>query len=188
LVAAAEVLLTAQPDAPPVSATAPIGDLDVDLAESAEAFRLIQGYEAWAEHGAWITKAHPDFGPDIAARFEAASRITADDVAAAQRLRETVRALVIDATAGGRVLVGPATAGGAPALDADADAIAATRTATMRLTCLAGLAGAPVVVLPLARAAHLPLGIAHLGAPGSDRPLIRWAADEFRRRAWSEPS
>jgi amidase len=187
LVTAADVLLAAQPVGPPVSSTAPMSELGVDLAECAEAFRLIQGYEAWAEHGAWITHAHPDFAPEIAARFDAASRITSGEIKPALRLRETVRALVIEATADGRILVGPATAAGAPTLDADADAIAATRAATMRLTCLAGLSGAPVVVLPMARAGGLPLGMAHMGAPSSDRSLLSWASDEFSRMRLSTP-
>jgi Asp-tRNA(Asn)/Glu-tRNA(Gln) amidotransferase A subunit family amidase len=49
----------------------------------------------------------------------------------------------------------------------------------MRLTSVAGLAGAPVVVLPLSHDADLPLGIAYMGAPGSDRTLLRWAADQI---------
>ncbi|HME47048.1 amidase family protein [Mycobacterium sp.] len=180
LLSAADALLGEQAWSAPVTSTADVAGLGVDLAECAEAFRLIQGYEAWAEHGAWIIKAQTDFGPDIAERFAAASQITADDVRPAWRLREAVRKEVIDATAGGRVLIGPATAGGAPAIAADAGTIAAARSATMRLTCVAGLAGAPVVVLPLAREGHLPLGIAHLGAPGSDRALLHWAARHFR--------
>jgi amidase len=176
LLAAGDVLLANQPEATPVTSTAPITELDVDLAACAEAFRLIQGNEAWAEHGAWIRRAQPDFAPDIAERFRAASLLTAEDVKAAHRLRETVRALINDATADGTVLMGPATPGPAPARDADPETMAATRAATMRLTCLAGLAGAPVVVLPLARDGDLPLGVAHLGAPGSDRSLLRWAA------------
>jgi amidase len=176
LLAAADVLLSRQPEAIPVTSTAPITELGVDLASCAEAFRLIQGREAWAEHGAWISRARPNFAPDIAERFRAASLITAEDVKPAQRLRETVRELIIQATADGTVLVGPATAAGAPARDADAETIGAARAATMRLTCLAGLAGAPVVVLPLAHDGDLPLGVAHLGAPGSDRALLHWAA------------
>jgi amidase len=180
LVAAADALLAGRPQGQPVTSAAPLADvLDVDVASCAEAFRLIQGFEAWAEHGAWITKAHPDFAPDIAERFSAASQITPHDVNPALQLRKAVRDRVLEATGDGRVLVGPATAGGAPALDADADTIAATRAATMRLTCVAGLSGAPVVVLPLARDNELPLGVAHMGAPGSDRALLRWAADRM---------
>jgi amidase len=193
LVKAGDVLLGGRPEPPTVTRTKPIDELGdelgdelkVDIAACAEAFRLIQGYEAWAEHGAWIRRARPDFAPDIAERFRAASMITAEDVKPALRLRETVRALIIEATTGGCVLVGPAAAGGAPACDADAASIAETRAKTMRLTCLAGLAGAPVVVRPLVHVGvgappacgGLPLGVAHLGAPGSDRSLLRWAAE-----------
>jgi amidase len=187
LATAAGVLLGDQPEPPPVTSSAPVSELDVDPDACAEAFRLIQGFEAWAEHGAWISRARPDFGPDIAERFKAASLITAEDVEPALRLREALRAVIVEATAGGRVLVGPATPGGAPPLDAGAETIAATRAATMRLTCLAGLAGAPVVVSPAsgrcpqpARDGDLPLGVAHMGAPGSDRALLRWAAERFK--------
>ena len=174
LVMAGEVLLTGQPDGQPVRSTARIAELGLDLTGCAEAFRLIQGYEAWKEHGAWITRAQPDFGPEIAARFRFASTVTADDVRPAMRLRETVHQTVVEATADGRVLVGPATPGGAPAVGTVA--IAEARSATMRLTSVAGLAGAPVVVLPLDHDGDLPLGIAHLGAPGGDRALLRWCA------------
>ncbi|MBV8928994.1 MAG: glutamyl-tRNA amidotransferase, partial [Mycobacteriaceae bacterium] len=98
LVAAADVLLATQSSAAPVGSTAPISELGVDLSACAEAFRLIQGYEAWAEHGAWISSCDPDFAPEIAARFEVAARITPDDIKPALRLRETVRALIADAT------------------------------------------------------------------------------------------
>ena len=180
LLTAGNALITNQPEPPTVTATAQLADaLDVDLAECAEAFRVIQGYEAWAEHRAWIKKAHPDFAPDIAQRFEVASRITADDIRPAELIRETVRQKVIEATADGRVLVSPATTGGGPAIDADAETIGAARAATVKLACVAGLAGAPVVVLPLAHDGDLPLGIAHMGAPGSDRALLRWVAEIF---------
>jgi amidase len=182
LMTAGDLLLADHRDVVPVTSTAPVSELDLDLAACAEAFRLIQGFEAWAEHGAWISRTQPDFAADIAARFAAAAQITTDDIKPALRLRDTVREAVIDVTANGRVLVGPAAPGGAPALDADAETIAAVRAATMRLTCVAGLAGAPVVVLPLARDGELPLGIAHLGAPGADRSLLRWASQQSRTR------
>ena len=153
--------------------------LGIDLATAVDAFRVLQGREAWAEHGEWITRVHPKMGPGIAARFAAAARVTAEQVGPAQSVRDRVRAAVVEATAGGRLLIGPAAAGAAPPLDDPPDSAAATRTRTLRLTCIAGLAGAPVVVLPLARDEGLPLGVACLGAPGSDAALMRWAAERF---------
>ncbi len=154
--------------------------LGIDPEEAATAFRTLQGREAWAEHGAWIEVAGPTFGPDIAERFALASRVTAAQAEAAQVVRDEVRRRVVAATADGRVLLAPAAAGAAPLLDATPDAAADTRARTLRLTAPAGLAGAPVVVLPLAAVAEgddeLPLGVAVIGAPGTDRALLAWAA------------
>jgi amidase len=55
----------------------------------------------------------------------------------------------------------------------DPDAYAAVRLHTL---CLAGLAGAPMVALPLAHVDGLPLGLAVVGAPGRDRALLDVAA------------
>jgi len=149
--------------------------LGLDLATCADAFRTIQGREAWAEHGEWIARVHPAMGPGVAGRFEAASHVTAEEAEAAHLVRDEVRRVVAEATAGGRVLVGPAAAGAAPTPE---DA-AGLRARTLQLTCVAGLAGAPVVVLPLAQDDGLPLGVACMGAPGSDLALLRWAADRL---------
>ncbi len=156
-------------------------ELGVDLAAAADAFRVLQGSEAWVEHGAWITAAAPAMGPGISARFAAAALVPSEEVAGAELVRAGVRRAVVDATASGRVLVGPAAAGAAPRLDT---AVAARRAVTLQLTCLAGLAGAPVVVLPVARDEGLPLGVACVGAPGSDLPLLAWAATQFPGSEW----
>jgi amidase len=44
------------------------------------------------------------------------------------------------------------------------------------LTAPAGLAGAPVVCLPLAYSDGLPLGVGLLGRPGDDEALVKLAA------------
>jgi Asp-tRNA(Asn)/Glu-tRNA(Gln) amidotransferase A subunit family amidase len=155
-------------------------ELSVDLSAAAVAFRDRQGWEAWCSDGAWISRVHPDMGPGIAARFEAASKITPDAVTRSDVVRAAVRDAVVRATADGTVLVQPATAGTAPPIVVGGDGGRAAseqrRTATMRLTCIAGLAGAPVVVVPIAVDGGLPLGVALVGAPGSDRRLLRWVA------------
>jgi amidase len=46
----------------------------------------------------------------------------------------------------------------------------------MQLTCLAGMAGAPVVSIPAARVDGLPVNVAAMAAPGRDRALLAWAA------------
>jgi amidase len=151
-------------------------DLGIDLDEAAAAFRTLQGAEAWRSHGAWITEQQPHFGPGIAARFRAASMVTAEQVAAAEPVRRRVAQVLHAATAGGTVLVMPAAAGVAPLIESTAEANEFQRAQNLRLTCLAGLAGAPVVVAPLLESAGLPFGVAFVGAPGSDRDLLAYVA------------
>ncbi|ADG75665.1 Amidase [Cellulomonas flavigena DSM 20109] len=118
----------------------------VDLAAWAEVFRVHQAWEAWREHGAWVS-AHPGaLGPDVAGRFAAASRIDDADGAAAAVRREQLRERVLDLV-GDDVLVLPA----APSVPPRPDPVGleAVRAATLRLTCVAGIGGLPAVVLPM---------------------------------------
>ncbi len=144
----------------------------VDLDAAIVAFRHHQGFEAWREHGEWITTTSPVFGRGIADRFRAAARVTDDEFAAAAAVRARVCEAMAAATATGTVLVMPAAAGAAPLLTTDPAEQQRVRIATLQLTCLAGLAGLPVVVAPWARVDGLPLGVAFVGAAGSDLQLL----------------
>jgi amidase len=152
-------------------------ELGVDLDAAVTAFRHLQGRESWTAHGEWITAARPQLGRGVAARFAAAALVTDEEVAEANAVRALVRAAVCDATRDGTVLVIPGAAGAAPLPDATPDAHQAHRVRTLRLTCIAGLAGAPVVVAPLVEVDGLPLGIGFLGACGSDRALLALVHD-----------
>jgi amidase len=154
----------------------PVDALGVDAEELAWAFQTLQGREAWNEHGEWITGTRPVLGPGIAARFTAASEVRDEDVARAKEIRAEAARILGEATRGGRVLLGPSAAGAAPPLSGDSARAAATRRANLLLHSLAGLAGAPVVSVPLARVDGLPLGLVCIGARGSDLALLRWAS------------
>jgi amidase len=56
----------------------------------------------------------------------------------------------------------------------DADA-ATWRARALELTCLAGLAGAPVVVVPALSDEGLPVGAALVGGPDTDLALLALA-------------
>jgi Asp-tRNA(Asn)/Glu-tRNA(Gln) amidotransferase A subunit family amidase len=138
------------------------------------AFRTVQGFQAWHEHGAWLT-IHPGaVADDIAERFAEASAIT--EAAASEaagiiaQARERLSGMLADA-----VLLLPATSGTAPAHDAGPGEVAAVRAATLRLTCLAGLTGSPAVTLPLMRVGGFPVGLSVVSAPGSDAGLLQFA-------------
>jgi amidase len=153
--------------------------IDVDLEAAAGAFRTLQGREAWQTHGHWFATTHPDLAPDIATRLRDASRITDAEVAHARVVADGVTARVLAATAAGDVLLLPAAPGAAPPLEQSSDDSDAWRARALQLTCIAGLAGAPVVVAPLLDDDALPLGAAFVGPRGSDRALLALVASRL---------
>ena len=136
-------------------------------------FRTLQSAEAHAIHGAWID-AHPSaLSLATEARFEAGAAVTPAEqqVAAARRtqFRSVLCALLAEPPT---VMLIPSATGPATPLDATPEELAAIRPATLRLTSVAGIAGAPAMSLPLARVGGLPVGVCLIGAPGSDRALL----------------
>ncbi len=136
------------------------------------AFQTWQAWEAWQVRGAWLESRLDSVGADVRGRFESASRIVEDDALAAQAVvgaaRERIRGLV-----GDRVLVLPSSSSTAPLTGAGLQHV---RDATMRLTCLAGLAGLPAVSIPLTTSDDLPCAVCLVGAPHRDRDLLSLAA------------
>lgn len=142
-----------------------------DLDELFEGFRTVQAAEAWRVHGRWI-RDHPDaLGADIAARFAWASRFTDADERRAREFLSRSRAS-IDATLAGRVLILPSASSAAPRVRATAEQNEATRAATLRLTCVAGILGAPALSVPLMQVTGGPVGLCLVGPRGSDLALI----------------
>lgn len=153
-------------------------DWSADLDTWRTAYQVLQGREAWQQHGAWLADRLDTLGPDVRARFETARDLTdrqvEDAAAVAGQARQEILDLVGDA-----VLALPATSSVAPRLGEDLQAV---REATLRLTQLATLAGLPAVTIPLTTAAGLPCGVSLLAAPGRDRDLLHLAADLTERR------
>ncbi|MEV4151908.1 amidase family protein [Nocardia salmonicida] len=138
------------------------------------AFRTVQAHEAWAGHGDWLG-AHPGaLEPEVGDRFAWAATVTADGAAAARKVVAEAAAR-IRGTIGHRVLVLPTTAGPPPSREADQRTRDAVRSATLRLTCLASIAGLPAVTLPLPNRHGLPAGLCLIGAADTDRALIHLA-------------
>jgi len=151
-----------------------IGELD----DYREPFRIVQAAEAWRHHGEWIA-AHPGaLGPAVAARFEAASTVSASQEASARAalapLRERMTRL-----AGETVLIMPTVPGPAPARTAAPVQIDATRRATLGMTTPAAVAGLPSVSAPLLTVPSplgaAPVGVCLIGPPGGDLALVQLA-------------
>jgi amidase len=140
-----------------------------------EAFRVLQGHEAWASLGGWIEATGPQFGPGVAERFAAARAIPEAAVAPAASVRRRLQTRLRPLLVGGTVLVFPTSPCPAPKLTADSDTQLRVRVATLGVTALAGLAGLPEITLPAAAVGGAPVGLSLLGGVGSDRDLLALA-------------
>ena len=146
-----------------------------DVSAAQEAFRVVQAFEAWEADGPWLT-AHPDaVSGAVATRFRAAAAITVGDVA---RARDDLAAHRerFERVLAGTILLLPSAASIAPQSTADATSIDAVRLQTLRLTCVAGILGAPALSAPLLEVAGAPLGVCLVGPRHSDDALIHLAA------------
>ncbi|SDO55570.1 Asp-tRNAAsn/Glu-tRNAGln amidotransferase A subunit [Klenkia soli] len=147
------------------------------------AFRTVQGAQAWAAHGAWITANPGVLGPGIAQRFVDGSKVGSDDLVEAAAVLAEGRAALRARLPGGTAVLLPAASSTAPLVGATAERKATYRAATLRLTCLAGVGGLPSAVAPAALVDGLPVGLALLGAAGGDTALTGLLAAWDRRLA-----
>lgn len=145
---------------------------EADLRPWLLCFRELQMREIWAELGPWIEATRPRFGPEIAARFEAARAAAAAPPTDAPARRGAVRTR-LDALLGeDGVLVLPSVPTIAPRLDATPEELLGFRDRTLSLNSIAGLAGLPQVTIPAGRVDGCPVGLSLVGPRGSDRRLL----------------
>ncbi|GAA1705517.1 hypothetical protein GCM10009808_24320 [Microbacterium sediminicola] len=145
----------------------------IDLDAAFTAFRTVQAAEAWHAHGAWITD-HPGvLSDDVAERFALASTVADADAHRAYAVIDEVRATLRDQL-GDRILVLPTTSTQPPPLDASDEEMNAHRARTLRLNCIASLAGLPAVALPVG---HDGTSVCLVGPAGSDLALLEVAGD-----------
>ena len=138
-------------------------------------FRQIQGAEAWASHGAWISSGERHLGPGVVDRFTYGSQMT-PDIVAQQRTRRARFTQELEAIIGDHaVLALPTVPGAAPLANQPFEALQAYREQALRLLCLSVLSGLPQITLPLGEVHGAPFGISligPIGPRGSDRALI----------------
>jgi amidase len=147
------------------------------LSAWAQVFRTVQGYEAWQAHGAWIKSRHPVLQPVVRGRFEAASRISADEYRAATARRAQIRETLEAILGEDGVIVLPTLPTVAPRLDADESVFESFRAQALLMLCMAGLSGLPQISLPLGLVYGCPIGISILGPHGRDRALVSLASE-----------
>lgn len=146
----------------------------VDLArvdEAREAFRVVQAAEAWALHGPWL-RSHPDAVVGaVAERFRIAAAVTPDETTRAREALAACRRTFASAL-GDAVLLLPSAASPAPSTAAPAAAVDLMRRRTLRLTCVAGVLGAPALSVPLLEVGGAPLGLCLVGPRDADDALV----------------
>lgn len=181
LVQVPDLLRLAEPDVAQALrgwlAAAGATELDVRLPELDEwraAFQTWQAFQAWQAHGGWLDGRLDVLGPDVRSRFRHAAGVDADTAGRARAVLDRAADQVRDVV-GDRILVLPSAPSVAP--PTATGSTLENRTATMRLTCLAGLAGLPAVSIPTTTAAGLPAGVCLVAAAGRDRDLLALAQD-----------
>lgn len=142
------------------------------LLEWQDAFRFVQGHEAWSSHGAWILSRKPYLGPGIKERFEWASTIKDEDAQVA-RACMMKNADVVHAFLEGAVICMPTVSYLAPKKGHASSA--EDRTNALSLLCMASMAGLPQITMPLAVVEGKALGLSLLGSRHSDRQLLAMA-------------
>ncbi len=148
-----------------------------------EIFQTIQAAEIWQNHGDWIRRNNPGFGPGVRERFEAASRVSESDFERSRAERAAIVAHLDRLIGPGDVLALPTSPRVAPLRNLPvADVEVTYRNQAVALLCIAGLGGLPQVTLPLAEIEGLPLGLSLVGRRGADEALLDLAAEILAAR------
>lgn len=156
------------------------GDQEGGLASWAELFRNLQGREIWKQHGEWVARAKPVFGPGIADRFSWAAALAQDEWAYYEEKRIEIAEQLSQLLGSSRLMVIPTAPGEAPVLGLSAAAADRQRAAAMQLTCIAGLAGLPQLTIPCLSAGGAPIGLSLIAGRHQDGKLLQWACDRLR--------
>jgi amidase len=135
-------------------------------------FRRLQAFEAWREHGPWIS-AGGRLSPGVEERFGFGRTIDAK-VAATEAARRLAFRAELGALLGNNgFLVLPTVPGAAPLAAGTPEQFQAYRERALHLLCLSGLSGFPQITLPIGAIDGAPFGLSLLGPSGSDVALIR---------------
>lgn len=143
-------------------------------AEYLEAYVTLQGFDIMGALGAFL-ESQPRFGATIAPRFASARSLDPAVDPRWRAWRKEMAARLHALLPPGTLLLLPTTPGIAPLRflrDAHAERF---YQAALTLCSVAGLAGLPVVTLPIATLDGCPLGLSVIAGPGEDEALLAFA-------------
>lgn len=136
-------------------------------------FRQIQGFEAWAAHGAWLSAKDRGLGRAVKERFDYAAGIDRETYEVQGKRRALFTSELADLLQDDGILVMPTVPGAAPLAATPFDELQTYREQALRLLMISGLSGFPQITLPLGQVHDAPFGFSLLGPKGSDMALIR---------------
>jgi amidase len=148
---------------------------DEPLIQWMDYFRFLQGAEAWACHGEWVTREKPALGPGVKERFAWAATVRPEDITRPTTRRGEIERRMAEMLGGRTVLALPSAPGIALLRNSPAKALDDLRARALPILCIAGLAGLPQVSLPLAQLDGCPLGLSLIAARGNDTMLLELA-------------
>lgn len=160
---------------PAIGKAMPVNAADRSFDTLYWAFRHIQGYQAWQNHGERIRKYDLQLGPGVKERFAWSSTITDQQMIEHWTVRQSYREFFFELLGRNKVMVLPTMPDVAPLLTDTEEALEDYRNQAIRMLCLAGLTGCPQISLPLMSLDGAPLGFSIIGPRGSDKSLIRLA-------------
>jgi amidase len=147
-----------------------------DMGALAQCYRITQGAEIHAQHGAWIARAAPRFGPAIAERFADAARIGAAELRAAVAARAVFAGKLRETLGDDGVLLLPAAPTQPLTPNAGPAALGNFYRRALGLGAIAGFAGAPQLVVPAGSIDACPIGLGAIGPMHADHTLLGLAS------------
>ena len=145
---------------------------DEPLTRWMDYFRFLQGAEAWACHGEWITREKPALGPGVKERFAWAPTVSPEDITRATTRREEIARRMAEMLGERTVLALPSAPGIALLRNSPPKVLDDLRARALPILCIAGLARLPQVSLPLAELDGCPVGLSLIAARGNDTLLL----------------
>ncbi len=140
-----------------------------------DVFRVLQYDDIWRTHGDWVRACTPIFGPQVAARFDAVSRVAPDEVRTMTVRRAEIAARLDALLDGDTVLLMPTVPDVAPKLALPPQETVAVRERMLALLCVAGLGGLPQLSMPMGIVQGAPVGLSLIAGRGRDALLLALA-------------
>ena len=138
-----------------------------------EIFRVIQGYEVWQEHGDWVERVNPSFGPGISDRMKMAATITEFEMKQAWKKRTVIEQMITNLLQEDSLLIIPTAVQGPPSLQSSQEELKQIRSKNLQLTCIASLCGLPQLSIPLFEYKGCPIGLSFVANRREDLRLLK---------------